>query len=500
MANKKASWIGTQGFTSSELKLLARCARDPFYFIINFYWVVHPIKGRVHFALYPFQIRALWDFLNNRFNVVLKARQMGLSELLGAYILWLVLFHPYKSVTIISLKDRVAKKLLRRIRFAYSNLPPVLQTPIVNGRPGEVGTASELVFSNGSGIVSVPTSEDAGRSDALSLLVMDEAAIMQYAEVIWASAFPTLATGGSAIVNSTPYGVGGFFYQTWSESLFGGNDFNPIKIHWHHHPDRDIEWYKTMRRSLGAKRTAQEIDCDFLASGDTVFDLADIKAIEEDIQEAPVIESRLNGNFLIFKRPKPDTQFIIGSDVSTGRASDYSSFTVMDEAGDEYAAFKGRLPVNRLRDLLGDTGIEYNKALVAPEANDVGEAVVSGLQERGYPNLYYHIQLVKERRSAKPVQKKVPGWYTTGANRSLIISALEEDIRMGNVHILDPFFTNEAYTFIYDDMNRPVAQNKGEYIGDGSETYADDDIMGKAITNFVRRGKRRALTQTTHPR
>jgi len=255
-----------------------------------------------------------------------------------------------------------------------------------------------------------------------------------------------------------------------------------------------------MRRSLGAKRTAQEIDADFLASGNTVFDLADIKAIEEDLQDSPVIERRLDGNFLIFKHPEPNMKFVIGSDVSTGRAADYSAFTVMNEAGEEYAAFKGRLPINRLRDLLGETGMEYNQALLAVESNDIGEGVISGLQEQGYPNLYYHIQLVKERRSSKPVQKKVPGWYTTGANRPLMIAALEEDIRMEVIQLKDPFFTNEAYTFIYDEMNRPVAQSKGEYIGDGSETYSDDSIIGKSICNYVRRGNKRLSINTTHPR
>jgi len=123
MARRRQIIEINRGLTKTHLQELAKCARDPFYFITTYYFVVHPIRGRVKFALYPFQKRALWEFLNHRFNIVLKARQMGLSELLGAYILWLTLFHSYKSVTIISLKDRVAKRLLRRIRFAYSNLP-----------------------------------------------------------------------------------------------------------------------------------------------------------------------------------------------------------------------------------------------------------------------------------------------------------------------------------------------------------------------------------------
>jgi hypothetical protein len=373
------------------------------------------------------------------------------------------------------------------------NLPAILQTPIVNGVRGEYGTASEMVFNNGSSIVSVPTTEDAGRSEALSLLVMDEAAIMQYAETIWASAFPTLATGGSAIINSTPYGVGGFYYQTWAESLFAGNGFTPLKIRWDLHPDRDLVWYQNMRRALGLKRTAQEIDCDFLTSGDNVFDLRDIKAIEEDLADFPILEKRINGNLLIFRRPVPNEPYFMGLDVSTGRASDYSAFSIMDRFGNEMAAFKGRVPPNRLRDIAVKVAVEYNHALMAPEANDIGEALVSGLQDIGYQNIYYTQRLIKEKGESKPKILKVPGWYTTSKNRNIIINGLEQDLREDTAHILDPFFVNEAYTFIYDEQNRPVAMQKGEYIGDGSETYSDDSIMAKAITNFVRKGKQLPL-------
>jgi hypothetical protein len=296
-------------------------------------------------------------------------------------------------------------------------------------------------------------------------------------------------TSSKFVSHNTPFGVAGFYYQTWSEALLNANGFTPLKISWDLHPDRDINWYTSMRQALGAKRTAQEIDCDFLASGDTVFDLADIKDIEEELQFSPPIEKRLNGNLLIFKRPVPGERYFIGGDVSTGRAADYSSFSVMNALGEEFAAFKGRIPLNRYSSLLASTGMEYNRALLAPEANDIGEAVISYLQLNGYNNLYYTTKLIKEKGSNKPKVLKVPGWFTTSKTRPIIINKLEEDIREGTVNILNPFFTNEAYTFVYDEMNRPVAMNKGEALGDGSETYADDAIMGEAITNFIRSGK-----------
>ena len=165
----------------------------------------------------------------------------------------------------------------------YKNLPMILQTPIINGRSGEFGTATEMEFSNGSLITSIPTTEDAGRSEATSLLVVDEAAIVRWADKIWAAAFPSLSTGGSAILNSTPYGVGNWYHSTWVDAIAGGNNFNPIRLRWDMHPERDISWYNVMRQVLGPKRTAQGIDGDFLSSGDSVFDLVDIRDIEESL-------------------------------------------------------------------------------------------------------------------------------------------------------------------------------------------------------------------------
>jgi len=472
--------------TGPELECFIKAAKDPFYFS-TFAKVVHPTLGRVRFDLYPFQKRILWEFLTNRFTIVLKGRQMGLTELIVLFALWLAMFTPYQNIQLISLKDRVAKRLIRRIKFVYRNLPEVLKVPIINGRRGDLGTDSEMIFSNGSTIVSVPTTQDAVRSEPVSLLVMDEAAIMKYAELIWASALPSVSTGGRTIINSTPFGAAGFFHNTYQEALLNANGFKALKVPWYLHPERDINWYTVMRNALGAKRTAQEIDGDFLASGDTVFDLMDIKDIEENLAEYPPIRKELKGNLLIFEEPIDGEICYLGGDVSTGRAKDYSSFSIMNQNGVEKACFKGRVPVNKFRDLIAKWGKHYNNAQVAIDAIGVGEAVVAGLQEMGYPNLYYTTQLVKESRNAKPVQKKVPGFFTTGSNRNIIINGLEQDIREMNCEVKNPFFCSEAYTFIYDELNRPVAMNKGEFIGDGVETYTDDAIMGEAITNFIRK-------------
>ena len=112
--------------SAKEFEALLKVKKDPFFFS-EFIYVVHPIRGKVHFHLYPYQKSVLWNFLNNRFNIILKFRQAGITELISMYCLWLAMYHPNKNIVIISIKDSVAKKVLRRIKFMYMNLPEFLQ-------------------------------------------------------------------------------------------------------------------------------------------------------------------------------------------------------------------------------------------------------------------------------------------------------------------------------------------------------------------------------------
>lgn len=483
-----------RGLTQEQFQIFHKCSKDPFYFASQVS-VIHPIRGKIPFDLYPYQKRVLWYFLTERFNIVLKFRQAGLTELISLYCLWLALFNYNKNIQIISIKDRVAKKVLRRIKFMYRNLPWYLKIPVINGRPGDIGTQTELEFSNGSIITSIPTTEDAGRSEAVSLLVIDEAAIVRWASQIWAAAFPTLSTGGSAILNSTPYGVGNFFHKTWVDAVAKGNNFIPIRLNWQMHPERDLNWYKTMSAALGVRRTAQEIDGDFLTSGNSVFDLLDIKAIEDTISEADPYDIRLNGNLVLIKPPRPGEKMYLAADIASGRSRDYSAFSLMNRKGEEYGYYKGKIAVGEFAKLLMKVGKEYNRAVIAPESNDIGLAVTTKIQDNGYPNLFYTTRFLKEKGENKPKIERVPGWYTTMKNRPIIIDELEDDIRNESLITFDKFFIQEAYTFIYDERNRPVAMGKHsrgsdeDDILDDENTYTDDSIMAKAICNYIRKGK-----------
>ena len=482
--------IQTHTLTQQEFKELSESSRNLFYFS-QFIKVINPVLGVVPFLLYPYQISVLYQFLKNKFNVILKFRQAGVTELIAMYCLWFAMYHPHKNIVIISIKDRVAKKVLRKIKFMYDNLPIHLKTPVVNGRGNEIGTSYEMEFSNGSIISSIPTTEDAGRSEAVSLLIIDEAAIVRWADRIWAGLWPTLSTGGRAIVNSTAYGVGNFFHKIYTNAVSGGNQFNPIRLYWQMHPERDQNWYNQQLEILGPRKTAQEIDGDFLTSGNTVFDLADIRDIEEAIMEQEILETRENGLLKVFKRPEKNKHYFLGADIATGRSQDYTTFSIMDRDGEEYVCYKGRIPIDRAEKLMVEYAKKYNKAVMAPESNDIGLGLATNLQTHGYPNLYYSRSLLRKKGKSKPEVQEIPGWYTTKKNRPIIIANLEEDIRNNTINIKDKFFCDECPTFIYDSRNRPVAMNKDKNATDelfaDEDVYTDDAIFGKAITNHIRK-------------
>lgn len=245
-----------------------KCAQDPVYFMKKYCIITHQKKGKIKFNLFDFQERALHEIAENRFNVILKARQMGISTLTAGYALWLALFNDDKKILVVSMKRDIAKNLVDKARGMHDNLPSWLrETKTVDNK-------LSFEFSNGSKIFAESTSADAGRSESLSLLIIDEAAFIRDVEELWSAAKLTLDVGkGHAIVLSTPKGVGEWFYDIWTDAVVGPekisekpemwegtgkNDFHPIKLHWTLHPERDEAWRLEQDKVLGPRKAARE--------------------------------------------------------------------------------------------------------------------------------------------------------------------------------------------------------------------------------------------------
>ena len=229
-----------------------KCAANPVYFMKKYSKIQHPVRGKILFELWDFQEDVLRDFQNHRYNICLKSRQLGISTLIAGYSLWLMLFQTDQNILVIATKQETAKNLVTKARVMYDNLPSWLKTGVVEDNK------LSLRFKNGSQIKAVSAAADAARSEALSLLIIDEGAFIDNIEEIWASAQSTINTGGSAIINSTPNGVGNFYHKQWVNAKTGRSTFNPIFLHWTVHPERDQSWRDEQDIILGPALAAQE--------------------------------------------------------------------------------------------------------------------------------------------------------------------------------------------------------------------------------------------------
>ena len=149
------------------IKEIVRCGKDPSYFINNYTKISHPIEGLISFKTYPYQDELLKDFNDYRFNVILKARQLGISTISAAYIVWLMLFHRDKNVLVIATKFQTAANLVKKVKNIMQNLPPWIRIAEI-----KIDNRTSFVLTNGSEVKAASTSGDAGRSEALSLLVV----------------------------------------------------------------------------------------------------------------------------------------------------------------------------------------------------------------------------------------------------------------------------------------------------------------------------------------
>jgi len=456
-----------------------KCGLSPEYFMKKYCIIQHPIKGKIQFSLYDFQSDAIKDFMSNRYNIILKARQLGLSTLVAGYSLWLMTFHTDKNILVIATKQSKARNLVTKVRVMHANLPTWLKSTCIEDNK------LSLRYKNGSQVVAETSSDDAARSEGLSLLILDEAAFIPSVDTIWAAAQPTLSTGGDCIALSTPNGIGNWFHSTWAKAETHENDFNPIFLKWDVHPDRDQEWRDGEERRLGdPDLAAQENDCDFISSGRTVIPGAVIEEYNEKHVHDPIETRGMDTNTWIWKHPEPEASYVVSADVARGDAKDFSAFHIFNiDTMEQVAEYKGKIDTKMFGDLLVNISTEYNDALLIVENNTLGWATLQQVIQRDYKNLFYSTkdfqyidvkQHLTNKHNAQD-RKMLPGFTTTSKTRPLIIAKLDEYFRDRSVTIHSKRLINELFVFIYDGNRTGAAKG-----------YNDDLVMSLAIALWVR--------------
>ena len=442
-----------------QVKEIVKCGKNPAYFFNRYLKIQHPTKGLVPFKTYPFQDDCVNDFVDHRFNIILKSRQLGISTITAAYAVWLACFYKDKNILVIATKLAVAQNFIKKVKVAIRSMPAWLMMPEIVSNNKQT-----LEFSNGSSIKAVPTSDDAGRSEALSLLIVDEAAFIRNFDELWTSLYPTLSTGGRAIVLSTPNGVGGQYHDLWLKAESGENQFNAIKLPWDVHPDHDEEWFQQECKNFSRKQIAQELLCDFAASGDTFLNHADIDYIGSTVKP-PIEKWGPDMAVWTWKYPLTEHKYIVSADVARGDAADYSAFHVIDVDNSEIVAeYKGKIPPDEFAILLNEVGRRYSGALICPENNTYGYALIMKLCEIGYKNLYYKSE--KDKMAAMYGLSDIPiskiGFTTTGQSRNQILTKLEQVIRNREITVYSTRLYEELKTFIWKGNKAQAHKGKND--------------------------------------
>ena len=451
-----------------------KCAKDPAYFMKKYCYIQHPTRGRILFNLYPFQSKVLHLFRDNDYIITLKSRQLGISTLAAAYSLWLMCFHKDKNVLALATTQATARNLVSKTMFMYDQLPKWLRLPALEKNK------LSLRLKNGSKITAKSSNADAARSEAVSLLLIDEAAFIDNIEETFTAAQQTLATGGQCMALSTPNGIGNWFHLTWEKAESGENSFLPIRLPWTVHPERNQEWREQQDADLGPRMAGQECDCDFLASGDTVFEPDDMSFFEQTYQVDPLERRGVDGNLWIWEGADYRKSYMVVADVARGDSTDYSAFHIFDiENCVQVGEYRGKLSPKDFGNVLVGIASEYNDALLVVENANIGWATIEQVLEREYKNLYYsstsQMESVESYMHKYERDKLVPGFTMSMRTRPLVIAKMIEYVREKSVTIQSKRLMQEMRVFVWKN-GKAQAQDR----------YNDDLLMACATALYVR--------------
>lgn len=432
------------------LEELKKCREDPIYFITRYVKIDHPVKGRIPFELFRFQQRIVNEVHNHRFNIVRKFRQAGVTTIMAAYSLHMIIFERHRNILCVSIGDREAKAFLNRVVKMYDELPVWLK-PKVTER-----NKSTLELSTGSKIKSQPAG--AGRSESASIIVVDEAAFVKDFEEFWQAVFPTVSTGGKAFLISTVNGTANLYYQLYQNAIQGKNEFNAIDIRWQEHPDYTEEWAKSMKSSMPERSWLQEYECEFLGTGDTFVDGNTLRKLSHNISEE--FSEKFTRAYRVWKDPEPYHQYALSVDPAYGRGRDNTAFHIIDlYSGEQVAEFcSNTISVKKLAKVIYDEGNRYNLAYVIIERNALGIVLFEELfHELAYENIYMD-------------DKGQFGIQTTKVEKEKALAHMEDSLRRSLIKVNSNRLVDELGTFV-------VKENKIE----AEKGYNDDLVMSLAL-------------------
>jgi hypothetical protein len=447
-----------QSFTDQQLDEFLKCAdpeSGPQYFMDNFFYIQHPVRGKMLYHPFEYQKRLIDTYHNYRFSISMMPRQTGKSTSAAGYLLWYAMFVPDSTILIAAHKYTGSQEIMQRIRYAYELCPDHIRAGCTSYNKGN------LDFENGSRIVSTTTTENTGRGMSISLLYADEFAFVRpsIAKEFWTSISPTLATGGKAIITSTPNSDEDQFALLWKgankcEDAYGNpmdlgiNGFRAYRSYWHEHPDRDEKWAAEQRAQLGEDRFRREMGCEFIINDETL--IAPAKLIDLQGHE-PLYKT---GQVRWYQRPKKDRIYVVALDPSLGTGGDPSAIQVFEanttEQVAEWRHNRTTIPeqVRILADIvrhLHDTVQDPQSIYYSIENNTIGEAALISIAEYGEENMPGYFLSEPSGGGNRRYRK---GFNTTNKPKLNACNKLKLLVESGRMKIRSSSLVSELKTFV----------------------------------------------------
>jgi len=389
-------------YDEEHLYDFARCAdpvTGPMYFLTNFFYIQHPIQGRLKYDPYEFQKGLIDSYVNYRFSINLLSRQTGKTTTAAGYLLSYAMFRPDSTILIAAHKYSGVQEIMQRIRYAYELCPDHIRAGVTSYNKGS------MEFDNGSRIVAQATTENTGRGMSITLLYLDEFAFVRpnIAKEFWTSISPTLSTGGSAIITSTPNSDEDQFALLWkgankTEDEFGNeredgigvNGFKAFQADWKEHPDRDEQWADEEKGRIGEERFRREHLNEFLIFDETLIaatTLIDMEGVD------PI---RKTGQVRWYADPKPGMIYTVALDPSLGTGGDPAAIQVFEaNTTKQIAEWKHNktavpMQIRVFVDIIkavAEKCQDSNMVYYSVENNTLGEAALISLDEYGEQNI-----------------------------------------------------------------------------------------------------------------
>ena len=499
------------------------------------------VSKYVPLDLFADQISLLEDYETHNENIALKYRQAGVSTVTAAWASKKLSFarkEKPEKVLIIANKLDTSMEMANKIRGFIEQWP----TWVGIGFSAEKNSQRHFKLNNGCEVKAVATSKDALRGYTPTILIFDEAAFIEADSDFWSACMASLSTGGKVIVVSTPNGYDAIYYEIYDQALRGMNDFKISEMFWFRDPrytkdlymvktndlvhyllnredypldavislsmdnpyDRDhsivkdyIEngykpcssWFEGMVKKLkyDRRKVAQELECNFLGSGDNVFDSELMQNISKNQLRDP--QAKLMGNALwIFKEPVNGHKYVMGVDVSRGDSEDFSSIQIIDfDEREQVLEYVGKIPPDVLAEIAYKWGTMYNAYCVIDITGGMGVSTARKMQELQYqPGLYVDgIDTSNKWKWDPKINDRIPG-INFNTKRVQIIAAFEEAVRHG-FKIYSHRTYNEMNTFVY--INGRPDHQKGQH---------DDCIMGLSMALYVAEKSFQSLTKVVN--